>query len=291
MTGFGRAVHNGTECVVTVEVRSVNNRYLSLKTRLPGLIASMESRIDAIVRQSVSRGTVELFVRLDMKNQALTWSIDEKRLKDYTRAARQLVREKGVADHPPTAAELLALPGVVESSEKRTVPARIVQIVADTVEAGIESLAGARQAEGRRMAAAVSKRLRLLDRLVAKVRRRAPQADKARMKRLRARVDELLQGQQKLSEDDTSLQREIAFLADKSDITEELDRLQSHFKQFGATMKKGGSIGRSLDFLIQEMGREINTIGSKASDVQISQSVVEAKAELEKIREQVQNIE
>ncbi len=290
MTGFGSAIYNGAECVVTVEVRSVNNRYLSLKARLPGLIASMESRIDAIVRQSVSRGTVDLFVRLDMKDQSLSWTINEKRLKDYTRASKRLAREKGVAQDPPTAAELLALPGVVESIEKRTVPARIVQIVADTTAISVARLARARLAEGRRMATAIGKRLRLLEGLVGKVRRRAPQAVKTRTKRLKARVDDLLQGQQ-LADDDASLQREIAFLADKSDITEELDRLQSHFKQFGATMKKGGSIGRSLDFLIQEMGREINTIGSKASDVKISQSVIDAKAELEKIREQVQNIE
>jgi len=291
MTGFGSAIYNATDCVVTVEVRSVNNRYFSLKTRLPGLVASMESRIDSIVRQSVSRGSVDLFVRLEMKSQALSWSINEKRLKDYTRAAARLGKEKGVANDPPTAAELLALPGVVESSEKKTVPPRIVQIVAETATKSVARLAKARHVEGRRMAAAIAKRLRLLEGLVGKVRRRAPQADRARMKRLKGRVDELLQGEQKLSNDDTSLQREIAFLADKSDITEELDRLQSHFEQFGATMTKGGSIGRSLDFLIQEMGREINTIGSKASDVKISQHVVDAKAELEKIREQVQNIE
>ncbi len=291
MTGFGSAAYNGAECAVTAEARSVNNRYLSLKVRLPGLLTSMESQIDSIVRQRLSRGTVELFVRLEMKNQALTWTINDKRLKDYARAAKKLTREKGVADDQPTAAELLSLPGVVESREKRTVPAPIVRIVADTVNRCVERLAKARRSEGRRMATAIGKRLRLLERLVGRVRRRAPRSDKARMKRLKARVDELLEGQQKLKTDDPSLQREIAFLADRSDITEELDRLESHFKQFAETLSTGGPIGRALDFLIQEMGREINTIGSKASDVQITQSVILSKAELEKIREQVQNIE
>jgi len=290
MTGFGSASLNGPECAVSVEVRSVNNRYLSLKARLPGLLSSLESKVDEIVRQNVARGTVDLFVRLDMKNSDVVWRINEKLLDDYTRTARRLAAKRGVRSEEPAPEALMALPGVIESSEKKAVPPKIARIVAETVEKAVTRLARARAAEGRRLAAAIGKRRRLLEGVIEKITRLAPVARAGSVERVRKRVEDLLEGQ-KLKAEDPTLQREIAFLAERSDITEELDRLQSHLKQFDATLKAGGGVGRALDFLIQEMGREINTVGAKASDAQISQHVVEAKAELEKIREQVQNIE
>jgi uncharacterized protein (TIGR00255 family) len=290
MTGFGSASFNSPECVVSVEVRSVNNRYLALKARLPGLLSALESKVDEIVRQSLSRGTVDLFVRFDMKNSDTVWRINAKLLDDYARSARRLAGKRGVRDQEPSPEALMALPGVIESREKRTIPPKITRIVAETVEKAVARLARARSAEGRRLAAAIRKRRGLLEAAVGRIARRAPVARASNVKRLKKRVADLLDGQ-KLKSDDPALQREIAFLAERSDITEELDRLQSHLKQFDATLKAGGTVGRSLDFLIQEMGREVNTVGAKASDAQISQQVVKAKAELEKIREQVQNIE
>jgi len=290
MTGFGSAAFNSAECVVSVEVRSVNNRYLALKTRLPGFLSPIESTIDGIVRQNVARGTVDLFVRLDMKNSDVIWMINEKLLDDYARTARRLAGKRGVRSEEPAPEALMALPGVIESREKRTVPPKIAKIVAETVEKAVTRLARARTAEGRRLAAAIKKRRDILETVIGTIVQRAPAARASHVERLRKRVADLLDGQ-KLKDDDPSLQREIAFLAERSDITEELDRLNSHLKQFDAILKGGGGVGRSLDFLIQEMGREINTVGAKASDAQISQHVVMAKAELEKIREQVQNIE
>jgi uncharacterized protein (TIGR00255 family) len=290
MTGFGSASINSPECAVSVEVRSVNNRYLSLKARLPGLLSSLESRIDEIVRRKVTRGTVDLFVRLDMKNSDVVWRINEKLLDDYARSARRLARKRGVRSGELAPEALMALPGVIESREKRTVPPKVMKIVAETVEKAVDKLARTRAAEGKRLAAAISKRRRLLGTVVGKIARRAPVARAGNVERVRKRVEDLLDGQ-KLEAGDPTLQREIAFLADRNDITEELDRLQSHLKQFDATLAAGGGVGRALDFLIQEMGREINTVGAKASDALISQHVVDAKAELEKIREQVQNIE
>jgi uncharacterized protein (TIGR00255 family) len=158
------------------------------------------------------------------------------------------------------------------------------------VEKAVDKLAEARAAEGRRLATGLCRRRQVLEETTKKIARRTPIAGREQIQRLKKRVGELLNGQ-RLERGDPTLQREIAFLADRSDITEELDRLQSHLKHFDATLKSSGPTGRSLDFLIQEMGRELNTIGAKASDAAISQHVVKAKAELEKIREQIQNIE
>lgn len=290
MTGFGSASQSGADCAVTVEARSVNNRYLAIKTRLPSTLASLEGRIEGIVKQAAARGTVDVMVKLDLKGAAVSWSINEKRLKEYVKAAGRLSRIKGVRSSELAPETILGLPGVVESHEKRTVPPKVVRAVVATVEKAIAALARARAAEGGRLATAITKRLKLLEGIIDRIARRAPAARKENVKRLRKRVEELLNGQ-KLKPDDPALQREVAFLADRSDITEELDRLKSHLAQFDATIRSAGSVGRTLDFLIQEMSREINTIGAKASDASVSQHVVRAKAELEKIREQVQNIE
>jgi len=290
MTGFGTAAVTTPRGTVVVEIRSVNNKYMTLKNRLPNLLTNLESKIETIVRQRVTRGTVELFLRLDLQETTVTWSINEKLLKEYTKSAIKLGKQKGIDPAQPRAESLLNLPGVIESHESRKAPPQLERQALDTVSQAVENLLEARSAEGGRLAAIVLKRRQILEKSVERVAKRAPLAHRNNILRLKRRVVELLEGQ-KLASGDPTLQREIAFMADRSDITEELDRLRSHLKHFDKILESGGPMGRPLDFLIQEMGRELNTIGAKASDAQVSQHVVKAKAEMEKIREQVQNIE
>jgi len=290
MTGFGGATFDSTECSLAVEVRSVNNKFLKVKTRLPALLASLERRLDGIIRKNVSRGTVDLSVRLDMKSSGAAWTLNEKLLEKSIRIAGRLARRKDVADAMPSAAELLSLPGVMEQCEDRKLSPKIERALAQAVEKAVKKMSEAREAEGQRLAAAIRRERTALERLIDRIGRRAPAAMKEQTGRLKKRVETLLEGE-RLGADDAALRREIAFMADRGDITEEMDRLASHLEQFDRILGHKGPVGRALDFLIQEIGRELNTIGSKASDARISQSVAEAKGTLEKIREQVQNLE
>ncbi len=290
MTGFGSATYDDPDCSLLVETRSVNNRYLNLKARIPGRLASLERKFDAIARRHLKRGSVDLFVRLEMKRSTIKWKVNDALLQEYVKTAGKLVRAKGVGDDLPSAGTLLALPGVMESRESREIPQRIGRAASDTVEKAILALAGSRAAEGKRMAAAVGKCRAVLEKIIGRIGQRIPAAHKRHVQNLKERVKKLLDGQS-LSKDDATLQREVAFLADRADITEEMDRLASHLKQFDKTLGGAGPVGRALDFLVQEIGREVNTIGSKASDAKIAQLVVSAKSEIEKIREQIQNLE
>jgi len=290
MTGFGKAAATESGCSVTVEIRSVNHRYFSLKCRLPPALSSIESKLSGIVRKEIDRGSVELFVKLAMERPAVSWEINEKLLRSYSKAAAGISKIKGVRGGDMPVEALLALPGVVESREETEPPASVVRAASRTLQEALARLNRMRETEGKRLESFIMKQRRKVEKEIGKISRRTPAVVKEHAERLRKRVDGLLNGQS-LDPSDPALQREVAFLADRCDITEEIDRLKSHLSHFDEMMAKKDAKGRSLDFIIQEMGREINTIGAKASDAAISQSVVTVKAELEKIREQVQNIE
>lgn len=290
MTGFGKAAATEAGCSVSVEIRSVNHRYFTLKCRLPAGLSATEAKLSGIIRRKIGRGTVDLAIRLVMDEPTLSWVINEKLLRKYSSAALGISKMKGVRGSDLPVEALLALPGVVESREETQLSAGVIRAVTRTVEEAVARLNRMRESEGKRLESFIKKQRRIVEKQIDKIDRRAPAVVKDHALRVRKRVETLLNGQ-KLDPSDPALQREVAFLADRCDITEEIDRLRSHLTHFDETIEKDGAMGRSLDFIIQEMGREINTIGAKASDAAISQHVVMVKAELEKIREQVQNIE
>ncbi len=289
MTGMGKAHRRSPGFFIQVELKSVNNRYLAIKCRLPEELQGREQRLQEIVRRHIVRGTVDLTVKIQQDVSGPVSRINKDRLNSLIEVVKRIRRKEGI-EEPVVPELLLGLPGVMEPVEKAGMTGRTLKLVEETLAAALQPLIKMRAAEGGRLIRAIMKRRRLLGSIIRTVERKTRSQSKERARKLKARVEELLD-RQVLSPTDPALQREIAVLSDRADISEELDRFSSHLVQFDAVVRSNGEIGRQLDFLLQEMGREVNTIGSKASCAEVSHDVVRMKAEMEKIREQVQNIE
>jgi len=289
MTGMGKSSRRSPGFSVEAEVKSVNNRYLSVKCHIPEALSKHEQKYQNAVRKRVARGTVNLAVKVKRTRAAASGLVDGKTLGAYIEAVKKALKKERL-DTKVMPEHLLGLPGVVLSEKEQHFTAKEFSLIEEAVCAAVDSLVKMRITEGRRLALAVSKRIRLIKRWTGHVEKGVAGSAKERMARLKKRIEKLLDGQA-LSLSDPTLQREIATLADRSDVTEELDRLKIHLARFESILSEEGEVGRRMDFLIQEMGRETNTIGSKACDADVSHNVVGIKAELEKIREQVQNIE
>jgi len=289
MTGFGRAEHQSGADSWSVEVRSVNNRYLNVKMRLPPRFLRHEAAMEDEVRRVVSRGTVDVFVRARSRGQRDQLVINERLVTEYVDAVHKLQKKAGLTGELDLGA-VLSLPGVVSLEEADDVDDRELKSLLVCLKRALKQLVEARQREGQRLAAELGRLLEQIDRIAATIERQAPRIPAHSRKRLRQRIDKLLEGTQ-LNLDRTTLEREVALAADRADITEELARLKSHGEGFRALLEKRGPVGRSLDFLVQEMAREANTIGSKNQDLTISRHVVELKSQVERLREQVQNLE
>ena len=284
MTGFGRARRTRGALTVLAEARSVNGRHLAVRCRLPAELVRLEGRLEALVRGRASRGSVDLSVRLERSRADTAPRIDRKLLATYRRAAGDLGSGGGAA--------LLALPGVIRFSDAE-LPERTTEgLVLDAAGGALDALQAARAAEGGRLTAALRRQVTELMRHVAALRRAAPAAVAARQAALRERVAALLAGVPGgLPADDPGLRRELALLADRHDITEELDRLESHGVALRAALDADEPVGRQLDFLLQEVGREVNTIGSKAGAAALVERVVTMKSVVERLREQAANVE
>jgi uncharacterized protein (TIGR00255 family) len=290
MTGFGEARHQDPRWSILVEMRTVNNRHFKLSARISEEYVAMESALELLVRERVKRGTVQVSVRVDRPRRPEDYRLNLVALTSYR---DQLAALQGTesAGAPVDLGPLLALPGVVEevrapgraSDEDWPEIARVVSRALDALEA-------ARAREGRAMAVELVALGRSLGDYLGRIADRAPMAVQAYQKRLTDRVQALVLEQGVTVEPD-DLIREVAILADRCDISEEVVRLRAHLAGYVAIIEDPASSGRKLEFLVQEMGREINTIGAKASDIEISRSVVEVKALLEKIRELIQNVE
>ena len=282
MTGFGRAQRRSGALTAQAEARSVNGRWLQVRCRLPGELARLEPRLEALVKSSLARGTVDLHLRLETDRKRSLPRIDARVLGRYRRALSQL------GGGEP--ALLLSLPGVVTWGEDGPREADVDKVAIGAATAAVARLTAARRAEGRRLTTALRRELALVARLLATVRRRVPQAVAQQQQNLRRRLAALLEGRP-LAPDDPGLQRELALLADRSDISEELDRLDSHLAALSSALGNDRPAGRELDFLLQEVGREVNTLGAKCSDARIVEQVIQAKAAVERLREQAANLE
>ena len=280
MTGFGSAVMACNGGCVSVEVKSVNGRFFKMAARLPGPLSGCEIAFEARVRRALRRGSVSLSMRL-RGGGAVAVVIDE----EVVRAYREAFERLGLApDSIPT------LPGVV-TLEEHVAEAGLVEAAHEALASALEALLEMRQREGHLVGTTLLALCARIADQCAAIAQRAPQVVQEYRNKLTDRVEALLGGAHVPAVLDANmLAREVAIYADRCDIGEELDRLCAHVEQFRARVASGGDVGRSLDFLVQEMNREINTIGSKSADVAIAQRVVDLKADLERLKEHVANI-
>ena len=288
MTGYGRAVEtvNGRE--FTVELRSVNNRYLDCSVRLPRLLSFGEDTVKQAVKQSVSRGKVDVFISVRSEGgEEVSVSLNASVLEGYLAAMRRMVSDYGVADDI-SVSTVSRLPEVF-NVEKPELDEE--QLLADLMQVVSKALAGydaMRCTEGQALDRDLRSRGNTILELVAQVEQGNAQTVVDYRARLEAKLKEVLEN---TAIDESRILTEAAVFADKVAVDEETVRLRSHLEQMNAMLTAGGAVGRKLDFLLQEMNREANTIGSKCTDVRLARIVVDIKAELEKIREQTQNIE
>lgn len=288
MTGYGRSVQTLGGKEITVELRSVNNRFLDCSVKLPRAFSYAEDAVKQAVRQSVARGKVDVFVGIQVtQDENVRISLNRPVLEGYLEALHTIARDYSVRDDI-SATAMARFPEVfvverAEEDEKRNV-ADILCVV----EAALEAYNTMRQTEGAAMVADLRSRAAAIEADVTKIESRSPQTVKEYHDRLLAKLREALDN---ANIDESRIVTEAAIFADKVCVDEETVRLRSHLNQLEALLRGGGAIGRKLDFLLQEMNRETNTIGSKCNDLELTRYVVEIKSELEKIREQIQNIE
>ncbi len=288
MTGYGRAVQTLRGREITVELRSVNNRFLDCSVKLPRLFGYAEEAVKQKVKESVSRGKVDVFINIrSTGEEEVNIGLNKPVLEGYLKALHTMVEEYGVRNDISTAT-LSRMPDVfvVEKAEEDE-----AQNVADILAVAEEAIAAynlMRQTEGANMEADLRSRAATILSYVEQVEKRSPVTLQEYRQRLENKMREVLEN---TNIDESRILTEAAVYADKIAVDEETVRLRSHFAQLDSLLTAGGPIGRKLDFLLQEMNRETNTIGSKGNDIQQARTVVEIKSELEKIREQIQNIE
>ena len=282
MTGFGRGCYEEENFSVTIEIKTVNHRYNETAIRLPHFLNPLEDKIRKTILASVSRGRIDVFVTARYTNQdAVNVTVDKALAAAYHNALREVGDAIGIPSPSISEqAEVLYLarcPEVITTKEGLFDCDAYWPKIKQAVDQAVEALVAMREAEGKNIGADFHKRLDLIEQNVLEIERRSPQVVAEYQARLNERLDALLQ--------------EVAIFADRVAITEEIVRLKSHIRQFRLIMDAAQPVGRKLDFLIQEFNREANTIASKANDFELAKIVVDVKAEIEKIREQVQNIE
>ena len=291
MTGFGRerVVKDGREIIV--EIRSVNHRYYEFSARTPRAYGYLDEKLKAFLKSGISRGKVEASVLI--YNQEGTDAEIELNLplaKGYLTALRGAADELAVLDDISLTA-IMRLPDVFTVVKKTEDEDYIWQLVKDVAEPALQRFVEMRVTEGKKLYEDISGRLDYIEKTVCEIEDYQPSVAKSYSDRLYEKISETLSGFELNDDDKHRIITEVAIFADKVAIDEETVRLHSHISQFRDLIASDEPVGRKLDFLVQEMNREVNTIGSKANDLQITQKVVDLKAEIEKIREQIQNIE
>jgi uncharacterized protein (TIGR00255 family) len=287
MTGFGagHASRDGEE--IDVEVRSVNHKFCEVKVRLPRELAALEIEIGRAVKERLARGGVEAAVRRIVSRGAVVPRIDGALAGEYARAFEDLRQRLGLAGPVPLQAVLDA-EGVVSLEERATDLEAARAGVVQALGLALDQLTSMRAREGEALARDIGGRLSTIEAAVAQVEQLAPASVEHHRARLHERVQELSRG---FTPDPARLAQEVALLADRLDVAEEITRLRSHLAQMRELMAGGEPAGRKMEFLVQEMHREVNTIGSKSQSADIAPRVVAMKAEIERMREQVQNVE
>jgi len=289
MTGFGRAAGSAGSVEYDVEVRSVNNRYLKTSLRLPECWSAAEGDIDQLVRRHVSRGTVTLTVRMKVADARAASRINTDVLAAYLEQLRG-VDVEGYPGLRIDVGSLMQLPGVCEPPNMTALLEETRAVLLKLITEAMEALRRARRQEGKAIEAELAGRCDEITAALKQIAGWAPRSVEAYRRRLTERMAELVSAAA-VAADDAALAREVAIYAEKCDIAEEISRLGAHVRQFRGELKTKGSIGRKLDFIAQEMLREANTIASKAADEDIARTVVDVKTAIDRIKEQVQNVE
>lgn len=289
MTGYGRSLKENGDFHVTVEMRAVNHRFCEINIRMPRQFFFLEDKLKKLISRYVQRGKVDVFVNLQgegivKRNLSVDWNLFDQYLKTFEKMA-----EKYVSSQTFPVDQLLLHEDVVVVQESDEVTEHLEKMLMEATEEAVQHLKEMRKKEGQSLYNDLKNRLEKIGLWAVELKEFAPNVQRSYRERLTKRVEDFVVG--KMEVDEGRILTEVAVYADKSDIQEELTRIESHLKQFFEILDQTGVVGRKLDFLVQELNREANTIGSKANDIAISQRVVDIKAELEKIKEQVQNIE
>ncbi|MFB3926383.1 MAG: YicC/YloC family endoribonuclease [Syntrophales bacterium] len=290
MTGYGRAELTMENRVLTAEIKSLNHRYLEIIVRMPGSLFPLELDVKRKISDRITRGRVEVNIRIDSEEfqaagNVLKWNLPL--IKQYRDLLVQLKKEIGLKDRI-TLPMLIGIKDAILASEEYPDIGSIREKLDQVLDEAIDSLMLMRVREGEIIYKDLVSRVSIMIGHMEAIRKRAPEVVNEYRKKFAERVKELTGG---MAMDEARLSQEVAIMAERSDITEEIIRFCSHVDQLNALLASGEPVGRKIDFLLQEMNREVNTIGSKSSDSEISYKVVEIKTELSRLREQVQNIE
>ena len=288
MTGYGRATASVDGKEITVEVRSVNNRYFDCNIKIPRMYAFAEDGIKQKVKKTITRGKVDVYICIySVAAEGVNISLNRPMVEAYLSAMGTMVKDYGVKDDI-SATSLARFPDVFVVEKPEDDEEKIKNEILSVVDSAIVQYDAMRVTEGQALEADISMRAEHILGLTAQVEKKSPVTLAEYRERLSNKMREVLENN---NVDESRLLTEVAIYADKIAVDEETVRLRSHLSQMENLIKTGGAIGRKLDFLLQELNREANTIGSKSNDVEQARTVVDMKAELEKIREQTQNIE
>lgn len=288
MTGWGKGQSEGAPGAFSVEVRSVNHRYFDISIKAPRPLAPLEAQIRQRARRRFERGKFDVFISLSQESSERSLRLDLGLAKEYLRGLETLKEALNLPGEI-TFDTLVRLREIFPLEDRELDPAGAWEVLLPALDSALDALEAMRRHEGALLAEDIGKRLEAVKARVKAIQTLAPAGTEQWRERLRLRLRELLQGETSL--DPGRLEQEVLYLTQRSDVTEELTRLMGHITQFEAQVEQGGPGGRKLDFLLQEMHREVTTLGAKSPDPTVSTHVVEVKGELERIREQVQNLE
>ncbi|HHU69616.1 MAG TPA: YicC family protein [Thermoanaerobacterales bacterium] len=290
MTGYGRGEASSKYINFQVEIRSINHRYNDIRVRLPVSNIILEEKIKGLIKDTVSRGKVDVHITMEISGELKERLIyvDSAAIKAYYNAIEGLKYELGLEDKTDLSF-LFSLPDVIKIQEPSLEEGEIWDILQMSINEAINNLIEMREKEGKELKNDLTLRINKIDKLINEIDEQSEHVVDYYREKLNNRINEILGGSYELNHE--RLEIEVAIMADKCDISEEITRINSHISQFLETLENDEPIGRKLDFILQELNREINTIGSKSNDAKISSYVIQIKSELEKLREQVQNIE
>jgi uncharacterized protein (TIGR00255 family) len=287
MTGYGRAKALSEGLAVVVEIQAVNKRQSEIVLNLPDSLSSLESEIRSTVDRAIGRGRITISFNLELDSPEAEPVLNRELAKSYLSAFKALQSELRL-NGEITIDTLLRSPGVIEQPATRQLGAKTRAPVFSALQTALDQLLAMRAKEGAHLQRDLTKRIKAMRSALLKIKRLQPRAAERYRTNLHSRIRK---SGIEIPLDDDRLAKEVALFSERSDFSEELTRLASHLGQFVGTLEKEESIGRTLEFLCQEIGRELNTLSAKANDAEISQLVVQSKSELEKMREQVQNVE
>ncbi len=288
MTGYGRCVSVSEDRDVSVEIKSVNHRFLETNVRITRGYGFLEDKLKKYIQSRLSRGKVDIYVSIgDPKNENAVVSVDHTLVRGYLNAFREISSTYGLPDNIDVT-DITRYPDVLTVTKPEEDEEQVWNTLLPVLENAVNDFISMREAEGERLKNDILSKADNIMEIVSFIEERSPQTVLEYKTKLLERIKELLDG---ADVDEQRIAMEAAVFADKVAVDEETVRLRSHFVQMNEIISQGGAIGRKLDFILQEMNREANTIGSKVTDSELAHKVVDIKAELEKIREQIQNIE